>query len=71
MQGQLTCSECFKGQSTSSNDKTPGNDGFTIEFYKLFWSEIGTFLVDLLNFAYFHGELSHSQKQAVITLIEK
>ena len=36
-----------------------------------FWSEIGTSLVDSLNYAYFHGELSNSQKQAVITLIEK
>ena len=42
-----------------------------MEFYKFFWSEIGTFLVDSLNYAYFHGELSNLQKQAVITLIEK
>ena len=70
-EGQLTYSECFKVLSTFSNDKTPGNDGLTIEFYKFFWSEIGTFLVDSLNYAHFHGELSHSQKQAVITLIEK
>jgi len=27
--------------------------------------------VDSLNYAYFHGELSNLQKQAVITLIEK
>ena len=70
-EGQLTYSECFKVLSTFSNDKTPGNDGLTIEFYKLFWSEIGTFLVDSLNYAYLHGELSYSQKQAVIALIEK
>ena len=70
-EGQLTYSECFKVLSTFSNDKTPGNDGLTVEFYKFFWSEIGTFLVDSLNYAYFHGELSNSQKQAVITLIEK
>ena len=42
-EGQLTYSECFKVLSTFSNDKTPGNDGLTIEFYKFFWSEIGTF----------------------------
>ena len=70
-EGQLTYSECFKVLSTFSNDKTPGNDGLTIEFYKFFWSEIGTFLVDSLNYAYLYGELSYSQKQAVITLIEK
>jgi len=49
----------------------PGNDELTIEFYNFFWSEIGTFLVDSLNYSYFHGELSNSQKQAVITLIEE
>ena len=70
-EGQLTYSECFKVLYTFSNNRTPGNDGLTIEFYKFFWSEIGTLLVDSLNYAYFHGELSNSQKQAVITLIEK
>jgi len=67
----LIYSKCFKVLSTFNNDKTPGNDGLTIKFYKFFWSEIGTFIVDSLNYSYFHGELSNSQKQAVITLIEK
>ena len=70
-EGQLTYSECFKVLSTFENNKTPGNDRITIEFYKYFWPEIGTLLVDSLNYAYFHGELSNSQNQAVITLIEK
>ena len=70
-EGQLTYSKCFKVLSTFDSNKTPGNDGLTIEFYKFFWSEIGTLLVDSLNYAYCHGELSSSQKQAVITLIEK
>ena len=70
-EGQLTYSECFKVLSTFSNNKTPGNDGLTIEFCKFFWPELGTLLVDSLNYAYFYGELSNSQKQAVITLIEK
>ena len=55
-EGQLTYSECFKVLSTLDNNKTPWNDGLTIEFYQFFWSEIGTLLVDSLNYAYFHGE---------------
>ena len=70
-EGQLTYSECFKVLSTFENNKTPGNDGLSIEFYKFFWPEFGTFPVDSLNYAYIHGELSNSQKEAVITLIEK
>ena len=36
-----------------------------------FWPEIGNLLVDSLNYSYDHGELSQSQKDAVITLIQK
>ena len=70
-EGQLTYAECYKVLSTFENDKTPGNYGLTIEFYKFFRPEIGLLLVDSLNYAYFYGELSNTQKQAIITLIEK
>ena len=36
--------------------KSPGNDGLTVQS---------------LNYAFENGELSNSQKQAVITLVEK
>ena len=70
-EGKLKYSECYKVLSAFENNKTPGNDGLTIELYKFFWAEFGTLLVDSLNYAYCHGELSYTQKQAVITLIEK
>ena len=41
------------------------------EFYKAFWNIVGNLMVDRLNHSYDHGELSNSQKRAVITLIEK
>lgn len=70
-EGQLTYSECFMVLSAFNSIKTPGNDGLTVEFYKFLWPEIGSLLVDSLNYAYFHGELSTTQKQAVITLIDR
>ena len=36
-----------------------------------FWSLIGRPLVDCINYSYEFGELSNSQKQAIINLIEK
>ena len=36
-----------------------------------FWPLLEKFVVDSLNYAFEYGELSNSQKQAVITLIEK
>ena len=65
-EGQLKYSECYKVLSTFQDNKTPGNHGLTIEFYKFFWPEIGTLLAD-----FFPGEFSNTQKQAVITFIEK
>ena len=52
-------------------NKSPGNDGLSTEFYVLFWSVIGDIVVEALNESYTKGELSSSQKQAVITLIQK
>ena len=53
------------------NNKSPGNDGITKEFFKYFWDKLGTFLVSTLNHSFENGELSTSQNPAIITLIEK
>ena len=57
--------------SSFKNNRTPGNDGLTVEFYKMFWENIGKMLVDCLNYSYKLGELSTTQKQALIILLEK
>ena len=63
--------ECHKALQKFPNGKTPGNDGLTAEFYKCFWNLLGQQLTDSLNFSFENGELSNSQKQAVIRLIDK
>ena len=70
-EGELSVAECYNILSTFQNNKTPGNDGLTIEFYRSFWPVLGEMLVKSLNYSYKHGELSSSQKEAVIVLIEK
>ena len=37
----------------------------------LIFGELGSYLVNTLNFLFYHGELSSSHKQAVISLIQK
>lgn len=54
-----------------SNNTSPGFDGFTVEFHKFFWRDIGHFIVNAINLSYDIGELSISQKQGVITCIPK
>ena len=70
-EGKLGYSECFSVLETFPKNKTPGNDGLTTEFYLAFWPLFGRLLVDSLNYAFEFGELSNSQKQAIITLVEK
>ncbi|KAL9970546.1 hypothetical protein ACROYT_G022944 [Oculina patagonica] len=70
-EGRLSLKECFDCLQSFQNNKSPGNDGLTVEFYKTFWNSIGNLVVDCLNYSYECGELSNTQKQAIITLIEK
>jgi hypothetical protein len=70
-EGKLTIGECFKALQTFECNKTPGNDGLSVEFYRTFWPILGYVLVDSLNCAYTYGELSNTQKQAIIRLVEK
>ena len=53
------------------NDKSPGSDGLTKEFYVCFFNEVSNTLITALNHSFTTGMLSTSQRQAVITLIEK
>ena len=57
--------------NTFKNNKAPGNDGLTAEFYKQWWHLFGELLVNNLNASYHCGELTNSQKQGIITLILK
>ena len=52
-------------------EKTPGTDGLPAEFYKVFWRDISSTLIDALNDAYETGQLSITQRRGVIKLIPK
>ena len=70
-EGRLTNAECFRALNLFDCNKSPGNDGLTVEFYRAFWDVVRDLVVCCLNSAYEYGQLSNSQKQAIITLLEK
>lgn len=70
-EGEITPEECALILDSFQNNKTPGNDGIPIEFYKKFWPLLCEPFILCANECFEKGEMSRSQKQAVITLIEK
>ena len=70
-EGKITLEACGKVLESFQNNKAPGNDGIPVEFYKNFWPLISENFINCVNECFEKGEMSCSQKQAVITLIEK
>ena len=70
-EGNITQGECIAVLKEMKGNKSPGNDGLSVEFYELFWPVIGDIVVMALNEAFVKEELSSSQKQAIIVLIQK
>ena len=70
-EGQITTDECVKALDTFENGKTPGNDGIPVEFYKTFWGSVGELMTEVFNYSFESGQMSNSQKEAIITLIDK
>lgn len=56
-EGRLLIKECFDCLQLFENNKLFGNDGFIVEFYKIFWIFIGNLFVDFFNYLYEYGEL--------------
>ena len=67
----ITPEECYKCLLSFKNNKTPGNDGLTKEFYLKFWPNISKPLMESFRYSQEIGKMSTSQRQAVVTLIEK
>ena len=53
------------------NEKSPVNDGLTKESYETFWNELKETFINSESEAKEIGDLSTSQRQAIIKLIEK
>ena len=70
-EGKISAEECYRLLDSFDNNKTPGNDGIPIEFYMIFWPVISDSFIDCINESFEKGEMSSSQKRAIITLIEK
>ena len=71
LEGEIKYPELAEALKNMKNSKTPGNDGFTAEFFKFFWIDLKMFILNSLNYGYKTGSLSITQKQGIITCLPK
>ena len=67
----ITEKEIYDALKSMENNKTPGNDGLSKEFYEVFWNYVKISLLASINDAFIKDKLSTSKKRAVIKLFEK
>ena len=68
---QLTLEELGEALSKMKNGSSPGYDGLTTSFYKFFWGQIGKLVHGSFSVAFDIGQLSVSQRRAILVLIHK
>ena len=66
-----TLQECERVIKNFKNNKSPGWDGLTAEFYKTFWEDIKITFYNSLNESIERGTLTPSQRIGIITLLPK
>lgn len=71
LEGEITLNEATLSLKSMKNGKSPGTDGITVEFYKFFWKQIGSFVVRSLNEGFSKREMSISQREGVIICLPK
>ena len=71
IEGKITLDEILIAIKSLANEKSPGCDGLTAEFYKTFCNVNGNDLVEVINNGFQKGELSITMRRAVIVLIPK
>ena len=71
MQNVVSMEEAGKALNNMKNDKSPGIDGFSVNFFKFVWKDLGVYLVRSINYGLQAGKLSTTQTQGLITCIPK
>ena len=67
----LRIEECIKALKLLANNKSPGSDGFTTNFYKFFWIDIKEILFESYKYSLDNHSLSDKQKRGILNLLPK
>ena len=70
-EGEISLEEMKSILDSFQNNKSSGIDGMPIEFYKTYWNLYSDSFMECMQETFKCGEMSSSQRKAVVTLIEK
>ena len=70
-EGKVSVLECEQALKGMKNNKSPGYDGLTVEFYKTFWQDLSDLMINSFNESFHDGKLSEMQNTSVLSLIHK
>ena len=68
---KLNMEECTTALKQLANNKSPGSDGFTNNFYKVFWIDLKDLIFNSFIYSQWNGLLTQNQKLGIINLIKK
>ena len=71
LEGEITADEISNVLRNIKNNKSPGSDGFTVEFFKFFFKDFKHFIRRFINEGYQKGTFSVTQRQGIITCLPK
>ena len=63
--------ECSKALQLLPNNKSPGSDGFTTNFYKFFWKDIKDLLFQCFKYSFLNKKLSSFHRMGILNLLPK
>ena len=64
----ISIDELSHALKNMKNDKSPGLDGFTTNFYKFFWTDLKNLLYETLTYSFQKGELPCGLRRGVLSL---
>ena len=71
LEAELTLQELTTAVQDMKKGKTPGSNGFSVDFFRCFWKQLGIFLHRALKFSFSRGKLLTTHQESIITLIPK
>ena len=67
----LNIAELSDALRDMKNNKSPGLDGFTTNFYKFFWSDLKLALFESYVYSFNNGQISDGRRTGILALIPK